>query len=257
MRAKKNLGQHFLMDKNVVAKIVQCLGPLTGKTIFEIGPGTGVLTEELRKTGTEVVALEFDKELGFALQKKVPGVHIAVGDALRFDFNRLRRKMQWIVGNLPYNVASPIMWNVARDAGADITSLFMVQKEVAKRVVSSPGSRQYGMLSVWIQNFVSPEILFDVKPTVFWPRPKVMSSVIRFNIRQNEVPGRSEWLKLERLIKVCFQKRRKQLGTILKPLVPKDNLVRVFGELNVDLKARPEDVSPDIYRRMAKNLSFQ
>ncbi|WP_028574157.1 16S rRNA (adenine(1518)-N(6)/adenine(1519)-N(6))-dimethyltransferase RsmA [Desulfonatronovibrio hydrogenovorans] len=249
--AKRSLGQNFLVDPNICRKIVDALEILPGQTILEIGPGRGALTGLLIQTGGPVFALEKDWELCCSVRAGFPGTEVVCADALHFDWSRLSfRPGIKVVGNLPYNIASRILWDLAHQVRGLERAVFMVQKEVGQRIVASPGNRTYGALSVWIRSFLKPQLLFNVPPQVFRPRPKVDSAVLSF-FPLEEAKKNFSSTSLSRLIRIMFQSRRKQVGKILKTYW-NDRINIVFDEMGIDLRARPEDLSPEVFQRLSK-----
>lgn len=215
-RAKKSLGQHFLRSQAVCARIAALLEPCATDAVLEIGPGPGALTRALEAVPhASLLLLEKDRYWAVERQRlAAPGTSAVLMDALRFDWRRLRAGTAWkIAGNLPYNVASPLMWDIVARAGF-ARCVFMVQKEVAQRLVAAPGSRQYGALSVWVQAHARPRLEFSLGPGAFSPPPKVDSAVLSFAPRApGQRPARPE--ALTRLLRIAFQQRRKQLGGVL------------------------------------------
>jgi 16S rRNA (adenine1518-N6/adenine1519-N6)-dimethyltransferase len=250
-RPKRALGQNFLVDRNLAAKIVSalCIGP--GDTVVEIGPGRGALCPHvLAASPARYLCLELDSDLARALGREHPGLSVANLDALRCDWTRAGGAL--ILGNLPYNVASPLIWDICA-AGAYSRAVFMVQREAAQRLAAPPGSKVYGALSAWVGAFARAEYLFTVGPNVFRPRPKVDSAVIRLTPRPDR-PGAEEAAGLSQLIKTCFQQRRKQLQKILRPHLGEPGL-RALAELGLSAASRPEQMGPDGFRRLLKNIS--
>lgn len=253
--AKRSLGQNFLVDDNVSRKIVQSLAAEPGDRVVEIGPGRGALTGWLtEQDGIDVLALEKDLELALGLKSAHPSLAVAAVDAMCLDWSRLSRlRPLRLVGNLPYNVASPLMWDILSRVEGFSIAVFMVQLEVARRIVALPGNREYGALSVWLQSFTRARLLFTVSPQVFRPRPKVHSAVVAFTpVPAQERPKRPEDLSV--LLKACFQKRRKQLGTILRPVL--DEATRQsIGRNGLEITCRPEELSPESFQWLARELS--
>lgn len=243
-RPKKSLGQNFLTDPNVARRIVASLGIEPGDTVLEIGPGRGALTGHLMESGAgRVLALEKDRTLAPELARRWPGLAVVNADALRFQWERLDRLPGLrVVGNLPYNVASPIMWDLASRCAGFRRAVFMVQLEVAERIVAVPRTRDYGALSAWLQSFVVAEKLFKVGPGVFLPRPKVDSAVVAFIARPAGERPRDP-RRLSGFLKRLFTMRRKQLGRILG-----DDLTeaaRAYLEnQGLASSSRPEELSP-------------
>lgn len=217
-RAKKSLGQHFLRDRNISEKIVRLLNVCTGDRVMEIGPGPGALTGLLEATPLErLVLLEKDRHWAAERQRLAgPHTQAVLTDALTMPWERITPQNPWkIISNLPYNVASPLIWDIVSRATGLTRAVFMVQKEVAERIIAKPGGKDYGALSVWVQSFVVPDWGFVVGPKCFSPPPKVDSAVVVFTpLPQTARP--SNPAGLARLIKLCFQNRRKQLGSIFR-----------------------------------------
>jgi 16S rRNA (adenine1518-N6/adenine1519-N6)-dimethyltransferase len=249
--AKRSLGQNFLVDPNTAAKIVRALDPHPGEPVLEIGPGRGALTRHIIEHGMKPVLLEMDSDLALELKSSYPQAEVVIGDAKRFAYERLERAgIAKVIGNLPYNVASVIIWELVRKINRFSRVVVMVQKEVAGRIVSAPGSKQYGILSVWVQSFVSPTLLFDVGPSVFKPQPKVRSSVLLFTPRPQGLLADLDPQALARTLHLCFQQRRKQLGTILKG----QRTPEVDGWMasrGIEPSDRPETLSPVFFQELA------
>jgi 16S rRNA (adenine1518-N6/adenine1519-N6)-dimethyltransferase len=243
-RPKRSLGQNFLSDPNTAAKIVAALAIAPGDVVVEIGPGRGALTPFILDAGPAAyLALEKDRDLAVRLAREHPGASVAMTDALRMDWRRLDRLPgARVIGNLPYNIASPLLWDLCAGAVAFARGVFMVQHEVARRLAASPGGREYGALSAWVGSFARVEYCFKVPPTVFRPRPKVDSAVVAVTPRPAaERPA--EPAALSRLLKMLFSLRRKQLGGILKPFRGPE-LDAWLAENGVSERDRPENLSP-------------
>ena len=248
--SKRSLGQNFLVDANIAAKIVDSLKTEPGDRVLEIGPGNGALTGLLQQRARRVLALEKDRTLAAAIKRHWPELGVINADALEFDWERLEGRVERIVGNLPYNVASPIMWELARHGHGLKRLVFTVQKEVAQRVASPPGNKAYGGLSVWMQSFLRVRYGFDVSKNVFQPRPEVTSAVLILEPRPaSERPLYPD--SLSRLIKLCFQKRRKQLGRILKEHWS-ETVADWFRVQGLDRRNRPEDLSPGQFEALSR-----
>ena len=244
-KAKKSLGQHFLRDKNISQKIVDLLRVEVGDAVMEIGPGPGALTGLLEATPLrQLVLLEKDRHWAAERQRRAgPRTQAVLTDALCMPWERITPENPWkIIGNLPYNVASPLMWDIFSRATGLVRAVFMVQKEVGERLAAMPGSKDYGALSVWVQSFVVPQWGFTVGPRAFSPPPKVDSAVLSFTLRPRE-----EWPRapqgLAKLIKMCFQNRRKQLGSIFRQhgLAQGAALCEIIG---ISPDRRPETLTP-------------
>lgn len=253
-RPKRSLGQNFLVDPNIAAKIVASLGIVPGDTVIEIGPGRGALSGPIGAARPGAyLALEKDRDLARRLVREFPGVSVAMVDALAMDWRRLDRLPgARLIGNLPYNIASPLLWDLCAGASAFARGVFMVQHEVARRLAAGPHNREYGALSAWVGNFVTVEYCFKVPPTVFVPRPKVDSAVVALTPRPvGERP--EDPASLSRLLKRLFASRRKQLRGILKTDWD-DGLAEHFATHGLSEHDRPENVSPQGLRELAQFL---
>jgi 16S rRNA (adenine1518-N6/adenine1519-N6)-dimethyltransferase len=243
-RPKKSLGQNFLTDQNICHKIVDALAPGPEDHIIEIGPGQGALTKFIHESHPRrFTAVEMDDVLADRLAGIYPDVRILRADALKFPWESLNAEGSCkIVGNLPYNVGSKLIWDIVSTVRTMEVAVFMVQHEVALRLTAEPGNKAYGGLTAWVHNFAATRYLFKVPPTVFRPQPKVDSAVVAFTPRPYpDWPASPE--ALDRLIKMLFQKRRKQLSTILKPHWNTE-MAEWFRSQGVSPSARPETLTP-------------
>jgi 16S rRNA (adenine1518-N6/adenine1519-N6)-dimethyltransferase len=251
--AKRSLGQNFLVDQNICRKIVDALDIQPGDRVLEIGPGRGALTRHIveRRPGRYVL-LEMDEALADELERQYPGVEVVRGDAMAYAWEGLAQGEDWkVVGNLPYNIASPLIWEIVSRSEFS-RAVFMVQLEVGQRLAAKSGGRTYGALSVFVQSFAEVEVLFKVPPQVFRPQPKVTSAVMRFFLHPQR-PSREEALRLAAALRMCFQQRRKQMSTILKSKGIVD-YVELLSSLDIDSMQRPETLAPERFRALAKLL---
>ncbi|RKR80179.1 16S rRNA (adenine1518-N6/adenine1519-N6)-dimethyltransferase [Mucilaginibacter gracilis] len=227
VRAKKHLGQHFLTDKNIAEKIVNSL-KLTDsyKQVLEVGPGMGILSDFLlKKTEYETYLIDIDTESFQFLQKKYPalGSRLINADFLEMDFSQTFTGPFAIIGNFPYNISSQILFKVLDNRQQVVEVVGMFQKEVAERCAAKPGSKEYGILSVFLQAYYKVDYLFTVKAGVFNPPPKVLSAVIRLS--RNETPQLDCDEKLFwQLVKAGFNQRRKTLRNAISSLIPKEKI---------------------------------
>ncbi len=216
MIAKRRLGQNFLVDPHYQRRIVAALGATAGETIIEIGPGHGALTQWLVGTGAEIIAVEADRELIPELESSFngePHFHLIHADALEVDFARLvpEGERARVIGNLPYNIATPLIQRLVAFRGCIAEMVVMLQREVVDRMTARPRSKEYGYLSILSQFHCELERLFDVPPGAFRPAPKVHSSVIRLGLpTEPRVPVVDETLFME-LAQVLFSQRRKTM----------------------------------------------
>ena len=236
-RPRKRFGQHFLHDPRVLARIVDAVSPVPQDFIVEIGPGEGALTAPLLQRAKKLAVIELDRDLAVRL-RGMPGVTVHEGDALEFDYAQFPAGMR-LVGNLPYNISTPLLFRLARYAERVRDMHFMLQLEVVERMVAKPSTPAYGRLSVALQARFGMEKLFNVSKGAFRPPPKVESAVVRM------VP-RPQPLKVdEDLLRRAFSARRKQLRNAL-PGVD-------FARAGIDPALRAENLSPEDYARLSMN----
>lgn len=256
VRPKKSLGQHFLKDQNIAAKIVEALQVPDGEATVEIGPGTGVLTQFLAKKTTALHLVEIDRESVAYLKQHYPDLTTRIQEV---DFLSLNLEERFpgpvhIIGNFPYNISSQIFFKVLDHRSQVRQVVCMLQKEVADRIVCPPGSKTYGILSVLLQAYYDMEYLFKVPPGVFFPPPKVMSAVIRLvrNSRQNL--GCDEVL-FKQVVKQAFQTRRKTLRNALKILnLPASLTVGHTSALGDLLDKRAEQLSVEQFVLLTQTI---
>lgn len=221
MKAKRSLGQNFLVDAHYQQRILNAVQPRTGETIIEIGPGHGALTEGLVKSGASVLAVELDQELIPALQHQFAAhanFRLLAADALKVDFCAALAPATSarVVANLPYNVSTPIIQHMLEQRQCLRELTVMLQREVVERMTAEPGGKEYGVLSVLVQFYCEAVHLFDVPPGAFRPVPKVWSSVVRLTVQETPVVAvRDEALFIE-LTKVLFSQRRKTIYNNLR-----------------------------------------
>jgi 16S rRNA (adenine1518-N6/adenine1519-N6)-dimethyltransferase len=218
VKPKKHLGQHFLMDLSIAERIAQSVKGHAGATkVLEIGPGMGVLTDFLLKNQQDLYLIEIDKESIAYLQEKYSGLEnrIIEGDFLKYDLSKIFSGKYVIAGNFPYNISSQIFFKVLEEKENVTEVVCMLQKEVAQRIASPKGNKDYGILSVLLQAWYDIEYLFSVPPSVFNPPPKVNSGVIRLTRNQTEKLDCNEKL-FKQVVKAGFGNRRKTLRNSLK-----------------------------------------
>ncbi len=248
MRARKRFGQHFLTDASVLARIAECIGPQPSDQLLEIGPGRGALTEFLYGASERFAAIEIDRDLAPMLCVRFPELELIVADVLQCDFSELDGGTPWrIVGNLPYNISTPLLIRLLTSPLPIRDMHVMLQRELAGRAAAEPGTREWGRLSVLVQHRCSVERLFDVEPSSFVPPPKVLSSVVRLTPRAKKLPLRDPD-DFDAVLRAAFSARRKRLDNALKHL-PVD-----WRRAEVDGQARPDQLSVADYVRLANAL---
>jgi len=236
VRAKKHLGQHFLTDKNIAAKIVGSLRTGKYRDVLEVGPGMGILSDLLlQKDDLDTFLIDIDTESYLYLKKKYPqlGSRLINADFLEMDFAVFFTGPVAVIGNFPYNISSQILFKILDNRQQVIEVVGMFQKEVAERCTAKPGSKEYGILSVFLQAYYQVEYLFTVKAGVFNPPPKVLSAVIRLTRNETAELDCDEKLFWQ-VVKAGFNQRRKTLRNALSSLINKEKMI---AEPALDLRA--------------------
>ena len=251
---RKRFGQHFLHDPYVLSRIVHAIAPQAGDAIVEIGPGEGALTRPLLDRTPKLVAIEIDRDLAAALAAEFPPerLQVIVADALEFDFSTLPEGLR-VVGNLPYNVSTPLLFHLAGFASRVRDMHFMLQLEVVDRMAAAHSTPEYGRLSVMLQRRFQVERLFRVPAGAFRPPPKVESAMVRLTpLPADRIAPVNEKL-FAGVVTRAFGARRKTLRNALGKLIDAASLKR----LGIDAGLRPENVSPDDYIRIAMAIDTE
>ena len=240
---RKRLGQHFLHDAGVIRRIVNAIQPGTGAPLVEIGPGRGALTRALLAQGAPLSVIEVDRDLVAHLQRELGAtgaLQVYEADALAFDFHTFGRPVR-VVGNLPYNISTPLLFHLLEQIDCIEQMLFMLQKEVVDRICAAPGGREYGRLTVMVQARCAVERLFNVGSGAFQPPPRVASAVVRLVPRPDYASALRDPALFADLVRAAFQQRRKMLRNALRAMVadPRPLLERQ----RLDGAARPETLS--------------
>jgi 16S rRNA (adenine1518-N6/adenine1519-N6)-dimethyltransferase len=259
-RPRKHFGQHFLAQPGTAARIVEVAGLSESDVAVEIGPGLGALTRYILPIVHTLHLIEVDREMSRYLRERLPlggGAAIHEQDVLSFDFRQLSQnegRRLVLVGNLPYNITSPLMFHLLDSFPAIERAVFMVQKEVGERFAASCGTKEYGVLSVLLGIYSRATPLFSVGPGQFYPPPKVDSLVLRIDFAENAPEG-PPFPFLRKFVSTSFQKRRKTLRNSLKDSgVPMDILEDAFASNRIDPKRRPETLSPLEFNALAKTV---
>lgn len=251
--ARKRFGQNFLTDRFVLDDIIAAIAPEADDTMVEIGPGLGAMTRLLLKSLKQLHVVELDRDLVARLEKSFSPDKLIIhsGDALKFDFSEIAvapgRKLR-IVGNLPYNISSPMLFHLADIAPLVEDQYFMLQKEVVERMVAPPGSKTYGRLSVMLQWRYDMKLIFIVPPTAFDPPPRVESAIVRMiSVAQ---PLVCEGAKLEAVVMKAFSQRRKVIRNCLDGMFTENEII----DAGIDPKTRPETVALEQFVALANSL---
>jgi len=251
-RARKRFGQHFLTDPGVIDAIVRSIHPADEDVIVEIGPGHGAITQLLARKAGHLHAIELDRDLAATLRKRYdedPSVTIHEADALTFDFGSLGERLR-IVGNLPYNISTPLLFHLLRFRERILDMHFMLQKEVVDRMAAAPGSKAYGRLGIMLGCHLRIESLFEVDRSAFDPSPAITSAVVRLDPLPSGTFVIEDQAGLSTLVATAFMQRRKTLRNSLKKLVE----ARDFEAAGIDAGLRPEQISIGDYVSLSNRL---
>lgn len=254
-RARKRFGQNFLVDHGIIREIVRAIHPQTNDHIVEIGPGKGAITELLADSCDNLSVIELDRDLVPWLKvkfEKHPNFQLFQADALAFDFAQLVTAEQplRIVGNLPYNISTPLIFHLLSYSNTVLDMHFMLQKEVVKRMAAKAGDSAYGRLGIMVQYYCAVEELFEVPPSAFDPAPKVDSAIVRLT-PYRELPHPAKDIRvLEKLVNLAFQQRRKTLRNSLKANLSD----AVIESLPVDASVRAETLSLETFVELSNLL---
>lgn len=248
IRMSKKLGQNFLIDESVVADIVHAANVSAADTVLEIGPGIGTLTQGLAESGAKVLAVELDSKLIDVLAKTLAGydnVRVVHGDILKIDISReIMAERYKVVANLPYYITTPIVMRLLEERLPIELLVTMVQKEVAERMIAAPGGKDYGALSVAVQYYTEPEIMFIVPPSAFLPPPAVESAVIRCKVRTVPPVQVGDEKAFFRVVRAAFAQRRKTLANALKGAgIPAATVGAMLAAAGIDGMRRGETLS--------------
>ena len=253
-KARKRFGQNFLHDPGVIEKIIRAINPRPEDALVEIGPGLGALTEEILGVNPHLQVVELDRDLIPVLRTKFfnyPDFRIHEADALSFDFSELMtdRPLR-IIGNLPYNISTPLIFHLLSQSGVVQDMHFMLQKEVVQRLAAVPGDNNYGRLGIMAQYFCKVQPLFEVGPGAFRPAPKVDSAIVRL-VPHTELPHPAKDLKtLQAVVRTAFSARRKTLRKALGSMITVEQL----QSLGINDGLRPENLSLADYVQIADKL---
>lgn len=253
-RPRKRFGQHFLRDRQIIERLVRAIAPQPQDRLLEIGPGEGVLTRPLLASGAQVCVVELDRDLAASLHERLgqpPNLDIIQGDILKTDVLSIAAGQSLrVVGNLPYNISTPILFHLFAQLPVVVDMHFMLQKEVVDRLVAEPGSGDYGRLSVMAGFFCRREFLFEVPPEAFRPPPKVMSAIIRLRPKRLSAADLAVLPALEQVVREAFGQRRKTLRNSLRTLIDESSIAAA----GIDPGLRAERLGLDAFLSLARTL---
>lgn len=253
-RARKRFGQNFLHDQRVIDRIIACIAPQPADLLVEIGPGQAALTRPLLKSGAELHLIEIDRDLVAKLQKQfsdTSNITIHPADALRVNLPEITGGRPFrLIGNLPYNISTPLIFHVLQWHEQVVDMHFMLQKEVVDRMAAAPGSRTYGRLSVMTQFRAEVRPLFDVPPESFSPVPKVRSSIVRLQPLKEPPVDAGSFDKLTKVVTAAFSMRRKTLRNSLRRVLTEEQIIGA----GIDPGQRAEQLSLSQFAALARSL---
>lgn len=259
---KKKWGQHFLVDPNILNKVIESARLRREDVVLEVGPGLGEMTVALARQVKKVIAIEIDERfLNVLIQKSEnhPNVELIRSDVLKIDFKRLLGKESApvkVVANLPYQISTPLLFRFIESKEAFSSLTLMLQKEVAVRMTASPGRKEYGPLSIFVQIFSDVSIRFIIKPSAFFPPPKIESALVYMTWKEKPMIDTEEQEWFKRVVKACFGYRRKTLINAIKysELCPSPSLESRMEEIGIDPQRRPETLSIQELAKLAEAL---
>ena len=247
-KARKRFGQNFLIDRQVIERIVSTISPKKEDDIVEIGPGKGAITFPLLEQLNKLNVVEIDRDLIALLQSSQnTKLIIHEADALSFDYSQVSNNLR-VVGNLPYNISSPLLFHLISQKDNIIDMTFMLQKEVVDRIVAKNNCKNFGRLSVVMQSFFDVELIFTVPRESFMPQPKIESAIVYLKTRQN--PLIDDIKLLEKVVKICFSQRRKTLKNCLKSYLDQK-------QTEIDLSQRAEMLSVENFITLTEDYAKQ
>jgi len=259
---KKRLGQHFLVDRNILDKVIRTADVEKEDIVLEVGPGLGEMTLALARQAKKVIAIEIDSKLVAILEKKMrghPNVEVVKSDILKVDFDQFLKKEGHpikVVANLPYQISTPLLFRFIESKDVFSTFTLMLQREVAERMAAPPGRKEYGPLSIFIQLSFDLTTRFFIKPSAFFPPPKVDSALVHMVWREEPLveTNDEEWFK--RVVKACFGYRRKTLVNALKhsELVLPESMELKMKGIGIDPQRRPETLTIQEFAALANAL---
>ncbi|MFW6346983.1 MAG: 16S rRNA (adenine(1518)-N(6)/adenine(1519)-N(6))-dimethyltransferase RsmA [Cyclonatronaceae bacterium] len=255
LKPKQSLGQNFLRDPNILYNLALAAQAKPGERVVEIGPGEGALTKRLLDMYDDVIAVETDSRAVRILGETLPQAQVKQADILEMPWEEVIRPgaEHVIVGNIPYNITSPILFKVMDAADLFRRAVFTMQREVAERLVARPGSKSYSILSVQAQLLGSVEYLFTISRHAFYPKPKIESSVVAFTPAAERLP--IDLARMKQVVRMAFNQRRKKLSNSLRPLLPEDAGRR--AAFAFDLTKRPDQLYPEEFIKLVQALDAE
>ncbi len=250
---KKRLGQHFLHDKNIINKIIKFVKPNKLDNFIEIGPGEGAITIPLIEKISKLILIEKDRSLIPILKDNLSdfqNITFINEDILKYEFKDITKDEIRIIGNLPYNISTEILFKIASTPLAIIDAHFMLQKEVIDRIIAKPGSKEYGRLSIMCQVYFDVKKLFEISPNAFYPKPKVQSAYIKMKRLKSKFKNNKHEKCFYEIVRKSFIARRKMIKTSLKDMITEND----WAKLGIDNNKRPEQLSVENFLNISSML---
>jgi 16S rRNA (adenine1518-N6/adenine1519-N6)-dimethyltransferase len=252
---KRPLGQHFLFDRGILKKIIDCSHVTPEDTVVEIGPGTGIMTGMLAERAKKVIAIEIDRKLIARMGESItarPNVELITADALKFPYETIKGKFK-VVANIPYYITTPLIFKLLEFKAKIPSMTLLLQKEVARRITASPGNKEYGVLSISTQLYTKPSLVFYVPKGAFSPPPAVDSAVVHFEVSPHTLYRTENEKFFLAVVKKAFSQRRKTIQNSLKSY---NNIREALLETDIDSRLRPEVLSIKDFIRLAEALQL-
>ena len=252
-RARRRFGQHFLTDRGVVRRMVGGARVSPGDSVVEIGPGLGILTEQLLASQVELTAVELDRDLAAYVRERFPEVRLIEGDAAKVDWDEVTPGSGWkVVANLPYNVGTTVVMQLVRRPETFASVTVMLQLEVVQRMMAEPGSKAYGALSVQVQARAQPRFVLKLPPGAFHPPPKVDSAVIHLDVHASPATGTCPAAHFDKVVRAAWSHRRKTLRNSLAASWGRERADRALADAGIEAGLRPEQVGLAGYVALAE-----
>jgi 16S rRNA (adenine1518-N6/adenine1519-N6)-dimethyltransferase len=243
-KPKKSLGQNFLIDDNFSRKIIDSMNFGKNDIVLEIGPGYGSLTKHIITKSENIISVELDSEISVYLKQTFPEINVINNDFLKVNLKEIAGQYNGklrILGNIPYNITSQILFHIFDNREFVSDALIMMQLDVCQRMIAKPKTKEYGILSVFSQIFSKPKLLFKIPPTCFYPKPRVFSGMVYFEFQDNKTQLITDDENFRKVVRTAFGKRRKMMSNSLKDL----NLNFNLNEIDFDFNKRPEELTPN------------
>jgi len=250
---KRPLGQHFLFDKQILKKIIDCSGLTANDTVVEIGPGHGTLTKLLAEHVKKVIAIEIDRKLAAKLKNSLPinpNVEVTTANALKFPYETIEGKFR-VIANIPYYITTPLLFKLLEFKEKMLSMTLLLQKEVAKRIVATPGSKDYGVLSISVQLYTRPELKFLVPKGAFSPPPEVDSAVVHFEVYPRPLYKLKDEAFFLKVVKTAFSQRRKTISNSLRSF---KGIKEALQKAGINPGLRPETLSIRDFAKLSEAL---